>query len=278
MQEEFWQDNNAAIKYSSGGQWARAYGSIYHGGAVMKTRRLGDSMSFRFQGSGIKFMGAQGWDHGSFVVNLDGEETVVDGYCCGSGGGVPQVIQFETSGLSNAQHVLNVTNLAAGPRGTVLEVDALITTPHPSNKYTSHLSLVMFLIILAFVLAAIRRRLIRLANKTSQQMLPLPTSGPSNPERVPSAAVAPPPHNTIRPGKGAVQAFSDGVSAAAAGGGASGSSSSQHMPPQYTPAGAAGPQVDDELVERIAQRLARLVHDDAPPTYEHVPTQPGNTV
>lgn len=77
-------------------------------------------------GSGIKFMGAQGWDHGSFVVNLDGKETVVDGYCCGSNGGVPQVIQFEANGLSNAQHVLNVTNLAAGPRGTVLEVDALM--------------------------------------------------------------------------------------------------------------------------------------------------------
>jgi hypothetical protein len=71
-------------------------------------------------------MGAQGWDHGSFLVNLDGEETTVDGYCCGPNGGVPQVIQFEATGLDTSEHILNITNLAAGPSGTVLEVDALM--------------------------------------------------------------------------------------------------------------------------------------------------------
>lgn len=150
-------------------------------------------------------------------------------------------------------------------------------TPHPGNAVT-RLSLAMFLIILAFVLASIRRRFIRLANKTSHQMLPVSCTGPSNTERVPSAAVVPAPHYAVRPDKGAAQAYSDNLYAAVAGGGASGSGSGQHMPPQYDAAGTAGPQVDDELVERIAQRLARLVHDDAPPTYEHIPTQPGNTV
>ncbi|KAJ6607817.1 hypothetical protein B0H10DRAFT_2227461 [Mycena sp. CBHHK59/15] len=125
IQEEFWEDNVAAIKYSSG-QWARSYGSIYHGSTVMRTRQIGGSMSVKFQGSAIKFMGAQGWDHGSFVVNLDGEETTVDGYCCGPNGGSAQVVQFEATGLSTAEQVLNVINLAAGPSGTVLEVDALL--------------------------------------------------------------------------------------------------------------------------------------------------------
>jgi hypothetical protein len=75
----------------------------------------------------MKFMGAQGWDHGTFRVTLDGAETVVDGYCCGPNAGVPQVIQFEAHGLSTEEHVLNVTNLAVGPRGSVFEVDALMS-------------------------------------------------------------------------------------------------------------------------------------------------------
>jgi hypothetical protein len=70
-------------------------------------------------------MGAQGWDHGSFLVNLDGEEVTVDGYCCGPNGGVPQAIQFEASGLAPGAHILKITNSASGPYGSVLEVDAM---------------------------------------------------------------------------------------------------------------------------------------------------------
>ncbi|KAJ7108324.1 hypothetical protein C8R44DRAFT_885072 [Mycena epipterygia] len=240
--KDFWEENNAEIKYSSG-QWARAYGSIYHGSFVMRTKAIGDSMSIQFQGNAIQFMGAQGWDHGSFVVNLDGEESVVDGYCCGPNGGAPQVIQFEATGLNNTQHVLNVTNLAAGPNGTVLEVDGLIIG-HPDDKYAAHLSLAMSLVILAnlillFVLAAIRRRLIKLGliNKTSCQILPLSSPDLSSPERIPSAAVPPPPQKAVLPETGAAQ------------------------PPYATGEGS------DELVERIAQRVAMLVQESPPPTY-----------
>ncbi|KAJ6572790.1 hypothetical protein DFH09DRAFT_1152694 [Mycena vulgaris] len=266
MQEEFWEDNNVAIKYS--GQWGRNYHSMYHGSAVMRTRQLGDSMSVKFQGSAIKFMGAQGFDHGTFIVNLDGVETIVDGECCAPNGGVPQVIQFEATGLSSAVHVLNITNLAAGPRGTALEVDALIITPLSRSQSTSHFTLVMVVLIVALVLAAIRRRLIWAANKTSQQMLPLSSPGPSNFERIPSAPIAPPRRNHVRPDK---QPYADEVRSTAGGSEASGSGSGrgQQVPPQYSSAAAAGPEVDDALVERIAQRLARIVHDDAPPTYEH---------
>ncbi|KAJ6558723.1 hypothetical protein B0H10DRAFT_1967231 [Mycena sp. CBHHK59/15] len=214
MQEEFWEDNVAAIKYSSG-QWARSYGSIYHGSA-------------------IKFMGAQGWDHSSFVVNLDGEETTVDGYCCSPNGGAAQVVQFEATGLSAAEHILNVINLAAGPSGTVLET----------------------------------------GEQDSQQMLPLSSLGPSDPERIPSAPVAPRPHSSVRPDKGAPQPYYDEVDSTA---GASGSGSGQQIPPHHASASAAGPEVDDKLVECIAQRLARLVHNDSPPTYEDITSQPWTT-
>lgn len=71
-------------------------------------------------------MGAQGWDHGRFLVNLDGEKTVVNGTHPDFGAGTPQVIQFEATGLDTTEHVLYITNHARGPYGSVLEVDALM--------------------------------------------------------------------------------------------------------------------------------------------------------
>ncbi|KAJ7913393.1 hypothetical protein B0H13DRAFT_2005127 [Mycena leptocephala] len=256
MSEQFWEENNSAVKYSSG-KWARSYGSIYHGSSIMRTRQLGDSMSVKFQGSAIGFMGAQGWDHGSFLVNLDGEETTVDGYCCGPNGGVPQVIQFEATGLDTSEHILN---LAAGPSGTVLEVDALIITSH---TYTSYLPFAMFLVFLAFIVAFVRRRPGRLASSMYTQMLPLASTAQSLPEHIPTAPVqGPGPLNSARRDKGA---YSQELYSTA---GASGSGTGQNLPPYYAPADGAAPHVDDELVDRIAQRLARLVHNDPPPTYE----------
>ncbi|KAJ7622024.1 hypothetical protein FB45DRAFT_121179 [Roridomyces roridus] len=124
-QDLIWEETHPAIEYSEG--WTREWGSIYHGSAVMRTRRVGDSMSVKFRGSSIKLMGAQGWDHGTFSVSLDGvEEIIHDGYCCGPRGGAPQIIQFEKTGLDTSEHVLNVTNLARGMYGSVLEVDAVL--------------------------------------------------------------------------------------------------------------------------------------------------------
>ncbi|KAK6980972.1 hypothetical protein R3P38DRAFT_3116965 [Favolaschia claudopus] len=131
MTEEFKEDTDASFKYS--GSWKRQYNSMYHGSSTMRTTQLGDSMVVSFQGSAVKFMGAEGWNHGTMLVTLDGDdETTVDGYCCGTGSGTPQVIQFEATGLTSASpHILNITNLARGPYGAVVEVDAIIVTPHP---------------------------------------------------------------------------------------------------------------------------------------------------
>ncbi|KAJ7155334.1 hypothetical protein C8R46DRAFT_438904 [Mycena filopes] len=256
LQDEFWEDNNPAIAYSPGGQWARSYASIYHGSTVMRTRKLGDSMSVDFEGSTIRFMGAQGWDHGSFLVNLDGEETIIDGYCCGTGGGVPQVIQFEATNLGTGSHTLNITNFAAGPYGTVFEVDAVLVSPNRSF-YPSSFSLVVLIFLIALSLAGLRRRLRRLASTTATSSYQLlPTAIP------PSSPVAPPPRRDKGMAASSKQQGDEPHSSVTAG--ASGSGSCQEMPPNYTPAS----RVDDELVDRIAQRVARLVQQDAPPTYE----------
>ncbi|KAJ7495020.1 hypothetical protein FB451DRAFT_1213116 [Mycena latifolia] len=141
VHEEFWEDDNPAIKYSPG-HWARAYGSIYHRGAIMRTHAIGASLALGFHGSAIQFMGAQGWDHGTFRVMLDGKETLVDGCLYQIHQGIPQVIQFQATGLSTAPHVLKITNTAPGPHGSVLEVDAFIITPHPrpQSLFASHLA------------------------------------------------------------------------------------------------------------------------------------------
>ncbi|KAJ7034823.1 hypothetical protein C8F04DRAFT_1232741 [Mycena alexandri] len=179
MQEELWEDNNPAIKYSSG-QWARTYNSMYRGSTLMRTTKLGDSMSVKFRGSSIKFIGVEGWDHGTFRVNFDGEETVVDGHCCGQNGEVPQVMQFEAHGLSTEEHVLNVTNLAAGPWGSKLEVDKLIIAPHSAGRepipvFGMYL-LVGAVILLLGVFLSRRYRAKKL--KAAYQMLPVRDDAP----------------------------------------------------------------------------------------------------
>ncbi|KAJ7635368.1 hypothetical protein FB45DRAFT_484075 [Roridomyces roridus] len=113
--DEVWEDNDPALHYI--GEWRRDYGSIYHGCSVMRTTRIGDSMTVKFRGA----LGAQGWDHGSFLVHLDGDAVPVDGQYDAIHEGVPQVVQFSTHGLSRAEHRLTITNDAAGQYGSVLE-------------------------------------------------------------------------------------------------------------------------------------------------------------
>ncbi|KAJ7906221.1 hypothetical protein B0H13DRAFT_1880782 [Mycena leptocephala] len=170
--EEFWDDNNDAIKYSAG-NWSLQYGGIYHGSAVMRTKQIGDSMSVAFQGSSIRFIGAQGGDHSSFLVNLDGAETVVNGYCCGPNAGVPQVIQFEATGLAKGEHVLNLKNWEAGPNGSVFEVDGLLITPHPkeSDSGWGWVGFFVFLIIVLSVAAG--KQPPRVKDAPSSDVLPL---------------------------------------------------------------------------------------------------------
>ncbi|KAJ6569712.1 hypothetical protein DFH09DRAFT_1466227 [Mycena vulgaris] len=239
MHDVVWEENNAGVNYSSG-NWSRQYGSIYHGSTVMRTSQLGDSMSVAFNGSAIKFMGAQGWDHGSFLVNLDGEEVTVDGYCCGPNGGVPQTIQFEASGLVPGAHILNITNSASGPHGSVLEVDAIIIPQHgPNYRY---LALLALLILLAPILVAVHRRRRRLAKGTPHHVLLITSQVASNPSRTP--VLSSQQHPSPRAG---------------------GTNSIQKILP---PPAVALPLADDELVERIAQRAASLVRADALPTYK----------
>ncbi|KAJ6493397.1 hypothetical protein C8R45DRAFT_1136607 [Mycena sanguinolenta] len=136
MSEPLWvEEYSKSIKYS--GSWSREYGTIYHESAVMRTTELAASMSLEFEGIGINFIGTQGWDHGIFTVALDGQNTIVDGSCCIPNGAsppvvqfgtVPQVVQFEATNLTDAKHVLTITNNNAGPLGTVLQVDAFVIT------------------------------------------------------------------------------------------------------------------------------------------------------
>ncbi|KAJ6462209.1 hypothetical protein C8R45DRAFT_941017 [Mycena sanguinolenta] len=130
-----------------------------------------EPVAVAFNGSAIKFMGAYGWDHGSFLVTLDDEEVTGDGYCCGPDGGVPQAIQFTASALAPGVHVLNITNSSAGPYGSVLEVDAIIIPQHAPNY--RYLALLALLILLVPIFAALHRRRQRVAKGTPRNVLPI---------------------------------------------------------------------------------------------------------
>ncbi|KAF7375839.1 hypothetical protein MSAN_00473900 [Mycena sanguinolenta] len=136
--------------------------------------------------------------------------------------------------------------------------------PHPTSLSAPFLSLATFVIILAFALVAVRRRLVRLASTTSYQMLP--TTSPSS-QRVPVVVPCSPQQNN-RYDKGARHPNVDLLYSSAGASGSGSGSGSSNLPPHYTAPITGAPQLDDELVERIAQRLARLVREDAPPTYE----------
>lgn len=134
-------DHNSAITYtgpssntgSGTSGWYRDYGSIYLGAGVHRTNKIGDRMIFRFNGSAIRFIGAQGWDHGKMRFALtpsasssaERQETEINAFCCGRRGGVPQVNQFEATGLGGGEHELVVENLERGVYGSVMEVDAI---------------------------------------------------------------------------------------------------------------------------------------------------------
>lgn len=278
MAELFYDDIHREIVYSS--SWTRTYGSIYHSSTVHRTRKIGESVQFKFNGSCIRFLGAEGWDHGTFTVNLDGVETTVDGYCCGPNGGVPQVVQFEADNLSPAEHTITVTNARNGPYGSVLELDAFMVTPNPVMPYktsTWHVAIVLLLIILVFLLNWARRRLVGLATKVLHVLAP--SLSPAS-AAIPSHTVLP----LVRAGTLAgktdpTYAYHD-VDA--------GPSSSSTAPTQYSGSELNSQAVDDiahqrmhlpeypsrvelplddRLLDQLAQRVASIVQRDSPPSY-----------
>nr|GAT43846.1 predicted protein [Mycena chlorophos] len=116
------------------GNWTRERGTLFHDGALMRTEDLEASVEVTFWGTGVKLLGSLGWNHSRLAISLDGgNATIFDAYCCPPTGSIAQVVQFDAHGLGRGAHVLNVTNLAAGPHGSVLEIDAFIITESPTR-------------------------------------------------------------------------------------------------------------------------------------------------
>jgi hypothetical protein len=139
----------------------------------------------------------------------------------------------------------------------------LSITPHPEDNSGSVLPLAALVVFLVLLLAFVRCRLIQIAHTASYQMIPL-ASPDENLDHIAAAPAQP----SVRSDKGTPRPYFEEPYSTA---GASGSGYSQQVPPYYAPTSSA--QHDDELVERITQRLARLVHEDAPPTYETTTAQ-----
>ncbi|KZP33729.1 hypothetical protein FIBSPDRAFT_924191 [Athelia psychrophila] len=162
----FVEDPSSLITYSRGG-WTTQYWGGYHGSSVKRTSQLGDWAAFSFKGKSISLMGAQGWDHGTFRASLDGADTDVDAYFWGGSlsnqGGQPQVVQFQVDDLGPGYHTLNITNLEAGPYGSVFELDALVIIPHPATTYSpraTFLAAGVFVLLLSITLSSVFRALL----------------------------------------------------------------------------------------------------------------------
>ncbi|KAJ6620192.1 hypothetical protein B0H10DRAFT_1102710 [Mycena sp. CBHHK59/15] len=141
----------------------------------------------------------------------------------------------------------------------------------------SKLALIAFLFWVAYLIAIVRRRLLRLVCIPSHPMLPL--SDPPTPPCAASVPLnvypAPAPLPVRHEKQNRDYTRADFAAAASGSGGAPqyGAGPSRSLPAPAAYGLAPGTQVDDDLVERIAQRVARIVHDDAPPpTYVETST------
>lgn len=159
---------------------------------------------------------------------------------------------------------------------------AVRVTPQESlsTRVFLHVATICFLVVIAFYISSLRRKLFRVAPQASLA-LPVSASPLSRPRSPP-----PPPPGSHKGGYyqliGNVEEEHNGAS-----------SSSMHAPPQYSPAPegstgegqhlqrpgrqypappefglAPGIEVDDDLIERVAQRVARIVQAQPPPDYE----------
>jgi hypothetical protein len=162
-------------------------------------------------------------------------------------------------------------------------------TPHVSwfTQLLNHLPMLSVLAVVAFCIYSLRRKASRFAMGTPLQ---LPLSAPTHPPTFDLRPRSPPPPPP-RPGKGRYHRFPTDVEDEQSGGA---SSSNMQNPPEYSlsvpesseagdnlqPSGrryhaplqyglAPGVSVDDDLVDRIAHRVAGLVHaSQSPPQYE----------
>ncbi|SPT53574.1 Beta-galactosidase precursor [Actinomyces bovis] len=122
-------DRDAAITYT--GTWSQVADGTAAKGTVSRSTTVGDTASFKFNGTGVKLIVATGTDHGAFEVKVDdGDPTTVNTATVDTEQNKPtQHKAFEATGLKAGPHTITVKNLG-GAKGNVLDVDAFdVTAP-----------------------------------------------------------------------------------------------------------------------------------------------------
>jgi hypothetical protein len=126
-------DTDSSINYQ-GGHWTAANTSGYYNGSVHYSSTPGDAVSYTFNGTFIRWIGATNYNHGQASVAIDGgAATTVDTYSPQWG---YQTTLFERTNLSSGSHTITITvtgNKNAASSGYFQDVDAFEfgNTPPP---------------------------------------------------------------------------------------------------------------------------------------------------
>jgi hypothetical protein len=127
-------DNDPSITYSA--NFNRSENGQYEQGDLHAAHAIGDSCSFAFNGTGVKWIGGKNNDHGDAIVYLDGklDQTVNSA----SPSWLPQQEIYSRTGLSEGPHTLKIIVKTAAYQ----DIDAFeVLRPAPAPKNLGHVAL-----------------------------------------------------------------------------------------------------------------------------------------
>ncbi|KAI0074643.1 hypothetical protein K474DRAFT_1516490 [Panus rudis PR-1116 ss-1] len=73
------QDNASNITYSPSDAWTESKGDIFSGGTVRHTDKEAATASMKFTGDAVAVYGGSSFDHGEYIVDIDGRRRALNG-------------------------------------------------------------------------------------------------------------------------------------------------------------------------------------------------------
>lgn len=124
-------DTNSNVAYV--GSWIKEYNPSYNNGSAMISNSSGDYVTFRFNGTGLKWHSLTGVNIGHAKVTIDSTTYTFDNY---SSSTAFKKVVFEKDGLSPGEHVVkievtNVKNSSAKEYYQVIDSLEVLNTPQP---------------------------------------------------------------------------------------------------------------------------------------------------
>ncbi|MDO4411579.1 MAG: beta-galactosidase [Cutibacterium sp.] len=130
------EDDDAQIAYS--GKWTKESDPSASGGTIHTATTKGASATFKFNGTGIRYLSASSTDFGKVQVQVDDRPAqVVNAWTSSNQNKPSQVVLADVQNLDPGEHTITVTALGekADPSGgTTVSVDAFQVTKAPDSR------------------------------------------------------------------------------------------------------------------------------------------------